>query len=125
MALGEETLLEELVVFDDSVVDERDLAGLVEVRMGIGIRRWAVCGPAGMADADRTAGGLFGQDAGEIVDTAGFLAEFEFAGVQDAEAGGVVAAIFETAKAFEDDVLGGFLADVADDATHIYMHCLF
>ncbi len=38
--------------------------------------------------------------------------------MDDTEARGIIAAVFQPAEAFENDVLGGFLADVADDATH-------
>ena len=44
-------VLERLVIFDHAVVDERELAALVEMRMGILIGRFAVRGPAGVADA--------------------------------------------------------------------------
>jgi hypothetical protein len=71
-----------------------------------------------VANPDITFGGLFGDDGGQIVDAAGLFAEFEWFVIDDAEAGGIVATVFEPAQAFEDDVLGGFPANVADDATH-------
>ncbi len=118
VSLGQQAFLQKLVVLDDAVVDEGDLAGLVEVRVGIGIGRRAVRRPAGMADADFAFGGLFGKDGGQIVDATGLLAELELLVINDAEAGGIVTAVFEPAQAFEDDVLGGLPANVADDATH-------
>ena len=36
----------------------------------------------------------------------------------DGDAGGVVAAVFEAAQAFDDDGDGGLRADVSDDSTH-------
>ncbi len=72
--LGDEAILEMLVVLNDPVVNEGDLAGLVKVGMGVRIGRWTVRGPACVADADITLRRLFGDDAGEIVDAAGFFA---------------------------------------------------
>ncbi len=118
VSLGQQAFLQKLVVLDNAVVDEGNLAGLVEVRVGIGIGRRAVRRPAGMADADVAFGGLFGKEGGQIIDAAGLLAELELLIINDAETGGIVTAVLEPAQAFEDDVLGGFPANVADDATH-------
>ena len=51
MALPLKPGAEGAVVFDDSVVDERDVAGLVEVRVGVDLGWRAVGGPAGVGDA--------------------------------------------------------------------------
>ena len=51
MAIVFEPRAQGTVVFDDAVVDERDVAGLVEVRVGVRLRRRAVGGPAGVGDA--------------------------------------------------------------------------
>ena len=118
VAFGEQAFFELLMVFDDAVVDERDFAGLIEVRMRVLVGRQAVGRPAGVADAGRALGGLLAQERGQIVDAAGLLAKLELAVVQNAKPGGIVTAIFETAQAFEDDVGGGLRTDVADDATH-------
>ena len=48
----EQALLELIVVLDDAVVNDGDLAGLVEVRMGVFVGRRAVGGPARVGDAD-------------------------------------------------------------------------
>ena len=58
VALGDELLLEAVVIFDDAVVDDGDFAGLVEVRMGIFVRGRAVRGPARVADAEDAGGGF-------------------------------------------------------------------
>jgi hypothetical protein len=111
-----------LVVFDDAVVDERNFAGLVEVRVGVGVGRRAVRGPASVADANAAFGRLLAQDASQVVDTTSLLAEFEGALIEDADAGGIVTAVFQTTESLEKNVLGGFTADVADDATHVSPH---
>ena len=101
VALGDEAVFEELMVFDDAVVDEGELAGLVEVRMGVGVGGRAMGGPAGVADANGAGDGLFAEEAGEFIDAAGFFAEFKLAVVQRADAGGIIAAVFEPAEALQ------------------------
>ena len=118
VAFGEEPFFELLMVFDHAVVDERDFAGLVEMRVRVLVGRRAVSRPAGMADAGRARGGLLAQERSQIVDAASLLPKFELAVVQNAKPGRIVTAIFETAQAFEDDVGGRLCTDVADDATH-------
>src|SRR5207237_8404600 len=49
--LGEE-LLQRRVIFDDAVVNQRDAAGVVGVRVGVDLGRRAVGGPAGVGHAD-------------------------------------------------------------------------
>ena len=53
---GRQALPEELVILDDAIVDQRDLAGLIEMRMSVGVGRRSVRRPTGMADT----GGAFG-----------------------------------------------------------------
>ena len=50
-ALGLESSAQRAVVLDDAVVDQRDVSGLVEMRVGIGLGGWSVGGPAGVGDA--------------------------------------------------------------------------
>jgi hypothetical protein len=71
-----------------------------------------------VTDAGKAGGGLFTEETGEFVNATGLLAELELSLVERAEAGRVVAAIFEPAEAFDEDGLGRFFADVADNATH-------
>ena len=52
MALRGERLSKLPVVLDDPVVDDREVHVAVRVRMGIGVRRAAMRGPAGVTDAD-------------------------------------------------------------------------
>src|ERR1017187_5998611 len=77
VAFGEKPFLEKQVVFDHAVMNERNLAGLIEVWVGIGVGWRSMRRPARVANAHVTLGGLFGEDSGEIVDAAALLAEFE------------------------------------------------
>ena len=124
VALGQQPLLELLVVFDHAVVDERDLARLIEMRVRVLVGRRAVGRPSGVTDAGGALGGLLREKSRQIVDAASLLAKLEPAVVQDAKARGIVAAVFQTTQTFEDDAGGGFRPNVADDATHRCSHFL-
>ena len=63
--------------------------------------------------------GDFCDDLFEIAELAGGAANFELAsGIDDGDAGGVVAAVFELAQAFDDDGNNFLRADVADNSAH-------
>ena len=70
-----------MVIFNDAIVDECNFAGLVEMRMGVGVGRWAMRCPTSVADADVAVCRLFFENGGEIVNAAGFFPEFKLAGV--------------------------------------------
>ena len=59
-------------VVDDAVVHDRDPAGLVGVRVGVGVGGRAVRRPAGVADPGR-AGEALGQRVGQVAHPAGLL----------------------------------------------------
>jgi hypothetical protein len=80
-----------------------------------------VCGPAGVSDAVGAVDGVGGDDLLEIDELAGGAAEFEAGvGAGDGDAGGVVAAVFEAAQAFNDDGDDGLRADVSNNSTHVF-----
>jgi len=58
MTCLDKALFDLVVVLDDAVVDDGDLARLIEVRMRILVARWPVSRPARVADADVAGGGL-------------------------------------------------------------------
>ena len=58
MTCLDKALFDLFVVLDDAVVDDGDLARLIEVRMRILVARWPVSRPARVADADVAGGGL-------------------------------------------------------------------
>ena len=69
-------LFQRVVVFNDAVVDDGDFAGRVEVRMTVGVRRNAVCGPARVGDAEAAGGGFGFQHARDtFVNFAFFLTQ--------------------------------------------------
>ena len=107
---GEE-LLEGDVVFDDAVVDQGDLAGVVDMGMGVAFGGSAVGGPAGVGHADVGWGAVVGVVEGvfEDADASDGPADVQLAGrVDDGDAGRVVAAIFQSLKPFDEKGLGDF-----------------
>ena len=109
-------------VLDDAVVDDGDATVAAGVGMGVDNGRLAVGSPAGMADA----AGSVAVDVGKLAFQArnlahaaddvevsrGTLAHLE------RDARGVIAAIFHTLKARDQDVLCNIRAGVADNSAH-------
>ena len=112
------------VVLDDPVVDDRDLARRVAVRVGVAVGRPAVGGPAGVAEAGaaREACGVrLGQRCFEVGEPTGTPAHGQPAdAVEQGDAGGVVTAVLHPAQRVDDDSASIPRPDVADDSTHRY-----
>ncbi len=115
-SLGDEFVAQRLEILDDAVVYERDLAG--RMRVGIVLRRRAVRGPAGVGDADQAGQRFRIQLARQIVELAFGAAAFELAVVDRADAGRVIAAIFEPPQPGHQPLRNVFLAHNADNAAH-------
>ena len=112
------------VVLDDAVVDQRDVAGLVEMRVGVGLGGRAVGGPAGVGDA--RGGALAKRAAGhsawalvvEHGDFARGLGDDDPVVIEHGDARRVIAAVFEPAQPVDEHGGRVRLADVSDDAAH-------
>ncbi len=123
-AVGFQFLAQLGVVLDDPVVDDRDLARRVTVRVGVAVGRPAVGGPAGVAEpgAARKARGVgFGQCGFQVGQPTGPAPDGQPAGsVEQGDPRGVVSAVLHPAQRVDDDAAGVPRADVADDSTHRY-----
>ena len=109
-------LADRLVVLDDAVVHERDVAGEVRVRIALGrraVRRPARVGNTGLT-ADVIAGGL----GGKLGDAAGRADAFYRGAVDYGDARRVVAAVLETPQAVDQDRHDVPARGGADDAAH-------
>ena len=106
-----------LVVLDDAVVHQRELA-VADVRMRVVLGDAAVRGPARVADAQRgrEAFGLRGRFHFRHASGAAHAAHAVVA--QHGDAGRVVAAIFQALEAFDQDGNHIAIRDRADDAAH-------
>ena len=103
------------VVLDDAVVDDRQAAGAVEVRVGVLVGDAAVGRPAGVAEPD----GAAGQRGLGLPDLAGPLLDHDRAVSRHGDAPGVVAAILELLQPVQDELrCVGARADVAENAAH-------
>ena len=115
-AVGDELLAQRLEVLDDAVVDDRHRPD--DVRMGIVDGRSAVGRPARVRDADGAAERLSAQLAREVVELSLGAAAGEVALIDRADAGAVIAAIFEALQAIEQALRNDFLADNSNDPAH-------
>ena len=125
-------------IFDDAVVHEGDVAGTVDVGMGVGGRRRAMCGPAGVRDPGRAGQGFAIEVITQALDPPRELANDERTAVSPVStvardspvsavspmavhhghARGVVAAILEPAQPLQQNGSGVTRAHVPDDSTH-------
>src|SRR5438552_8474651 len=86
VSLLNQPLLDAVKVLNHAVMHDRDPPALVEVRMGVLVRRRAMRGPAGVADAEWTGGGLRLEHPAEaFVDFPFLLARLEFGTVRSEE----------------------------------------
>ena len=122
--LGGEAGAEGLEVLDDAVVDDGDAAGGVEVGVRVAVARFSVGRPTGVADRGGGGRELALGVLDEGVELAGGAGDVEFAVVLDqGDARGVIAAVFEAAEAVEHDRTGRALPAVANDSTHAATPC--
>jgi hypothetical protein len=120
VAVGDEPLLELVVVLDDAVVDNDYVAGAVEVGVCVDFVGLAVGGPAGVSDAKGAREGGLGDGCDEVVDLASGFAYVEGAvAIDDGDACAVVAAVGEPGEPVYDDGLGFTTAKVTEDSAHV------
>lgn len=118
VAPGEEEFLHRSIIFDDAVVDQGDFVVAADVRVGVGVADAAMGRPAGMADA-AGAGERGPRDLLlKVGDSADFFRDRERSALEDGDAGGVIAAIFQAFEAFADEGSRSLSTDVADDSAH-------
>ena len=86
IAVADQLIFQRLVIFDHAVVDERQFPARVEMRMGVLIGRFAVGGPAGVADAESAGRRLFRHQFSERGDAPGAFARLDAVAVDDRDA---------------------------------------
>ena len=118
VAVADELVFERLVIFDYAVVDEGEAARRVEMRVRVLIGRFPVRGPAGVADAEGAGRRPLRHEFSELGNSAGAFARLNLVAVHDRDAGGVVAAIFQTPQTIQEDRGRLGAPDVTDYATH-------
>ena len=91
------------------------------MRVSVALRRLAVGRPTGVSDTDAALQRPVAQDALQVAELPEGLPHHDLALIEDGDAGGVVAPVFETPQAVEENVHGAMLApDVADDSAHVW-----
>ena len=108
------------VVFNDAVVDNGEQAVFTDLRVCVDVVGLPVGSPAGVSHAQRTGhGAALLRQIGQRLQTALGLADAQPLRAAHGHAGGVVAAILQTAQAVQQD--GGRLlgAHITHDSTHI------
>ena len=120
MPLGRQAGLDLGVVLDDAVVDERQLAGAVGMRMRVRVVRRPVGRPARVADAGMARRAVAVEVIGEVRELAGLLLDEDGAVIgPHGDAGRVVAAVLEPPQALDQDRRGVTRTDVSDDPAHV------
>ena len=103
-------------VLDDAVMHHRHQLG--HMRMGIGLDRLAMRGPAGMADAGVAHQRLALQALFEIAQLAFGAPPRQVAVLEGGDAGGIVAAIFQALQRVDQLFGDRSLAEDANDPAH-------
>jgi len=113
------------VVFYDAVMHQRDLAGLVKVRMGIDVAGQAMRGPARVADSERALNRFRFERLRQSFDAPHLFAHMKRSVRQDTYPGRVVPSVFEPPEAFNEQRRRFFPAYISNYATHVlYSFCL-
>ena len=124
-AVALQTLAQRTMIFDDAVVHQgQALAG--DVRMGVALAGRAVGRPAGVGDAAATGRRGFAGGVDQLADFAlAAQAVQAIAVIHRGQAGGIVAAVFQTLESLQKSV-GDFNARRGGgDSTHIAFSRLF
>ena len=115
-AVPEQGLPELEVVLDDAVVHHHRIAG--PVRVGVGLGRAAVGGPAGVADAGVSLHRRLGHERFQPGELAFRAAQRDLPAVEDGDARRVVAAVLQLSQAVDEHCGGVTAADVSHDSAH-------
>src|SRR5438477_9079507 len=111
-----QALADRLVVLDDAVMHQRQVAR--DMRMRIALGRRAMRRPARMRDAGLAGDVLRAGLHGELGDAAGGAHAFDAGAIYNGDAGRVVAPVFEAPQAVDQDRYDVAACRRADDAAH-------
>src|SRR5690348_15973273 len=119
VALFFELLLEFDVVLHDTVVNDDDFSLAVAVRMRVFFGRAAMCSPARVSQAINAVDRIVSDGILEIRQLAGGSTNLHMSVLtHHGDARGVVSAVFETAKAIQDQGYDFLRADISNNAAH-------
>src|SRR5690606_13306366 len=119
IALGLQLAAQHFVVFDNAVVYHGNVAG--DVRVRVGFRRFAVGGPTGVGNTGAARHGVGVYGIGQRLHFAQAAGAGQLAGtIDNGQTGGIVAAVFQSFQAFQQNIGHVTLRHGAYDATHSY-----
>ncbi len=118
LTLPQKRILDLRIILDHAIVDEGKFTALIEMRMRILIGRLAVGRPTRVTDAVGPGRGRVGHQLREPGDASRALARLDMVTIDDRDAGGIIAAVFEPAQPIEQDGRGFRSTDVSNNATH-------
>ncbi len=113
---GDQFVTQFLEILDNAVVHQRHQRG--GVRVGIGLRRRTVGGPAGVGDADMARRRIALQLQHQIGELAFRPAAHQFPARDGADARTVIAAIFHPLEPIDKALRDGLVADNTDNSAH-------
>src|SRR5690606_19543803 len=93
-------------ILDDAVVNEREGAVFVHMRVRVALGWRTVCGPARMRNADRSVNRLPGNHGLEAGDLSGRPAKLDPVSVLKRYARGIISAVFETLEPLHEERSG-------------------
>ena len=118
VARGRQALPQDLVVFNDAVVDEEEAARTIRVGMSVGLGGLAVGGPARVRNAHHTFGTLLPHPLLERRHLADGLRQVR-PRTQDGDAARIIAAILKPLQALEKYFPRRPVPNVSDNAAHV------
>src|SRR5436190_11354330 len=120
VAAADELLFKRLIIFDHTVVHEREFTTGVEVRVCVFIGHFSVRGPACVTDPKRPRKRSLRDQLGKCRNAAGTFAGLEAPSINDRNACGIVAAIFKTPQPVEQNGHCFGAANVANNSAHVW-----
>ena len=114
-----EELFERLVVLDDAVVNDRDFSLAARVRVGVSVAWGPVCRPTGVSDAHGAGGNVLSHMGFKVGDFAFLFLHTKLSPFfQSGDSGAVVPPVFESGQSVNQDRVGRFRPQIANDSAH-------
>src|SRR3989454_2540373 len=101
IAVADQILFKQLIIFDHAVMHQRELAAGVKVRVRVFVGDFAVRSPACVTDTKAARKRSLCRQSCKRRDASGTFTHLQMSSIYNSDAGGVIASIFEAAQTFE------------------------
>jgi hypothetical protein len=118
MFLGQELVSKQLKIFDHSVVNQRELTGLIDVRVRILIGHRTVGSPTGVPKPYRTARRFLLDQFGQTANPSGAFADLHRSVRYQRDPSRIVSPVLQASKSIHQNWSGFGLSDITDDSAH-------